>query len=243
MRSIASKILAAGAAVALATGGMLAVTASPAAAAPKMELSSKGPFKGGEKITVKLSGFTPNAPIAVGIIPASRFPAEGPGDACAQKLGCSALTVADAQGNVTKELTVVKGPIENSKAPAEKCDADNDCVFGAANINQNTETVKVDITYAASTSSGGGSSSGGSSSSGTNTSSGGNTSGGTTSSGGTSGGTTSSGGTDSATDSGTLPKTGPAETMAVALLGLAVFQLGLILAVRSIRRTPRRISA
>jgi hypothetical protein len=205
----------------LAIGGVLAVTASPAAAAPKLELSDNGPFKGGEKVTVTLTGFTPNAPIAVGIIPASRFPAEGPGDACAQKLGCSALLVADAQGGLTKELTVVKGPIENSKAPAETCDAENDCVFGAANINENSETAKADITYVA------------------------NGSDPTPTSSATPTGTADPTNTATPTSTATttaLPDTGPgAATTLPALAGIAALQVGLILAVRSARARPRGV--
>jgi hypothetical protein len=214
---IAQRFLAVGAAVALATGGLLAATASPAQAAPQMTISPSGPFKDGDKVTVTMSGFSPNAPVAVGLIPAARYPAEGPGDACAGKLGCSKLTVADASGNLTAELVIVEGPIENSKAPAESCGPEDACVIGAANINQGTETVKVDIEYAAAaapapvepaapTSSGG----------------------------------ESSASPDTA-DSGALPQTGPRETAIAALLGIAVFQVGLILAVRSMRRTPRRI--
>jgi LPXTG-motif cell wall-anchored protein len=37
-----------------------------------------------------------------------------------------------------------------------------------------------------------------------------------------------------------LPKTGPKETAILALFGLALFQIGLIFAVRAARATPRR---
>jgi LPXTG-motif cell wall-anchored protein len=213
----------------LAVGGAVALSAAPAAAAPTIKLTPAGPYKGGDKVKVSLAGFTPNAPVAVGLIPASRFPAEGPGDACAQKLGCSALLVAGANGAVEKELTIVEGPIQNSKAPAESCGPKNACVMGAANISKETETVKADIKYASA------------SGSATKT---------TTKKATTQGGasatktttTTVNSGTDSAADAGTLPKTGPTETLVIGLLGLALFQVGLIVAVRAFRRSPRRMS-
>jgi hypothetical protein len=225
---ITTKLLAVGAAAALATSGLLAATISPAVAAPTMKLSPTGPFEDGDKVKVTLSGFTPNAPVAVGLIPASRFPAEGPGDACAGKLGCSKLLVADASGGLTADLVIVEGPIENSKAPAESCGPDDPCVMGAANINNPSETVKVDIKYVEAAAP-----AEPAEPAETNTSSGGESA----------SNPDSGSGSDTAADSGTLPQTGPRETAIAALLGLAAFQVGLILAVRSMRKTPRRISA
>jgi hypothetical protein len=217
---------AAAAAAVLAVGGAVVVTASPAMAAPTIKVSPAGPYKGGDKVEVSLAGFSPNAPVAVGLISASRFPAEGPGDACASKLGCSALTVADASGAVKKTLTIVEGPIENSKPPANTCGPKNACVIGAANINNPAETVKFDIKYEEASEP-----------------------------------TPTSSPTQSATDEPTntppssptptctqeqaaageceLPSTGPAETALIGLAGLAVFQVGLIVAVRAGRSRPR----
>jgi hypothetical protein len=210
--------------------GLVVVGASPAAAAPTIKLSSSGPFTGGDKVTVTLAGFSPNAPIAVGLIPASRFPAEGPGDACASKLGCGALLVADASGGLTKELTIVEGPIQNGTPPAESCGPENDCVIGAANINKPAETVKADITYASATTK----------SSTTTTKKSATTSSGASASKTTT--TTKSTTTSAGTESATLPKTGPAETLVVGLLGVAVLQLGLIVAVRALRNRPRYVA-
>ena len=212
-----TRLGAAAAAAVLAVGGAVVVTASPAMAAPTIKLSSNGPFEGGDKVTVTLAGFSANAPIAVGLIPASRFPAEGPGDACASKLGCGALVVADGSGGVTKELTIVEGPIENSKAPAESCGPENACVMGAANIEDPSETVKVDITYVQATA--------------TPTQ--------TATSTATSTATTEP--TSTPTDTATaLPDTGPTDGLSTSLLlGVIVAQIGLILAVRASRSRPR----
>jgi hypothetical protein len=234
MRTL-TRLGAAAAAAVLAVGGAVVVTASPAMAAPTIKVSPAGPYKGGDKVEVSLAGFSPNAPVAVGLIAASRFPAEGPGDACASKLGCSALTVADASGAVKKTLTIVEGPIENSKAPAESCGPDDACVIGAANINNPAETVKFDIKYAAAapaakkttTTEKSATTSGGGSATRTTT---------------TTTAVEAGSGTDTATDTATLPQTGPTETLVVGLLGLAVFQIGLIFAVRAFRSNPRRMS-
>lgn len=211
---IVKKMLAIGAAAALATGGLLAVTASPAAAAQEITFTPAGPFKGGEKVMVTATGFTPSKPIAMGMMPVSRYPAKGAGDACASKLGCSALLVSDASGKVSKELVVVKGKIENSTAPAESCDADNDCVFGAANIENPAETTKsAVIQYEAAAAAPAPVESADAPAT-----------------------------TDTSTESSDeLASTGPGETLIVGLLGVAVFQIGLILAVRAMRRTPRRM--
>ena len=222
-----TRLGAAAAAAVLAVGGAVVVTASPAMAAPTIKLSSNGPFKDGDKVTVTMAGFSPNAPVAVGLVPASRYPAEGPGDACASKLGCSALLVADASGGVSKELTIVEGPIENSKAPAETCGPKNACVIGAANINDAKETVKVDVKYVEAASA----------TKTTTTETEASTSGGASAT-----KTTTETTTATATTTGTLPKTGPTETLVIGLLGFAVFQLGLIVAVRAFRSSPRRMS-
>jgi LPXTG-motif cell wall-anchored protein len=231
MRTL-TRLGAAAAAAVLAVGGAVVVTAAPAMAAPTIKVSPAGPYKGGDKVEVTLAGFTANAPVAVGLIPASRFPAEGPGDACASKLGCSALLVADASGGVKKTLTIVEGPIQNSKAPAETCGPKNDCVIGAANINDPKETVKAEIEYVqpAATKT-------------TTTEKSATTSGGGSATKTTTTTTSVDSGADSAADTGTLPKTGPTETLVIGLLGLAVFQLGLIVAVRAFRSSPRRMSA
>jgi hypothetical protein len=236
MRTL-TRLGAAAAAAVLAVGGAVVVTASPAMAAPTIKVSPAGPYKGGDKVEVSLAGFSPNAPVAVGLISASRFPAEGPGDACASKLGCSALTVADASGAVKKTLTIVEGPIQNSKPPANTCGPKNACVIGAANINNPGETVKFDLKYAAAsapaakkttTTEKSATTSGGGSATRTTT---------------TTTAVEAGSGTDTATDTATLPQTGPTETLVVGLLGLAVFQLGLIFAVRAFRSSPRRMSA
>lgn len=248
------KIAASAFAAVLATGGLMVVglAVAPAAqAATKIVITPAGPYKGGQQVTVKASGYTAGAPVAIGQCKKGRA-VTGPGDCSPSKTGGAKLTTIGADGSVTVSVKIIVGSIQNTKPPVDSCGPNNPCVLAATNISDNKETFEVNLTYvgaaattktpakttttktttttkkttttAPSTST----------STSTSTSSGGSTSSGAS--------TTQSTGSTTAADTGSLPKTGPRETALIALAGLAIFQLGLIVAVRAARATPRRIS-
>lgn len=243
-----------------AAGTVVLGFAAPQAAqaAPSVTFTPKGPFKGGELITVTATGFTPGAPVAIGECRVGR-PVTGPGDCGVQKERGAKLTQADATGKATAVLKVIIGPLNNTKAPVEKCGpglatykagVQGTCYIGAQNITNVKEGVpqgKPVLTYvtassssskSSSSSSSSKSSSSKSSSSSTSTQSSTSTSSSNASTATTSETTTSTAQTTAKPKS--LPKTGPKETALLALAGLILFQIGLIFAVRATRAAPRR---
>ncbi len=228
-KSTVSKVLALTATAVLAAGFSLvasAVAPTAAQAAQSISVSPAGPYKGGEKVTVTASGFSPNAPVAVGQCAVGRA-VTGPGDCGASKIGASRLLQANAQGVATGQLTIIVGSIQNSKAPVEKCGPSNPCFISATNITNAKETTGSDgkltskvfeVKYV-----------------------GASTTKKTTTKATTKTETsTSNATTTKTTKAAALPKTGPKETAILALFGLALFQIGLIFAVRATRATPRR---
>jgi len=184
------------------------------AAGQSITIVPAGPYKGGEKVTVTASGFSPNAPIAVGLCKKGRV-ATGPGDCAASKTGASRLIQANAQGVGTGAITIVLGSIGNSKPPADSCGPKNPCVMGAANITNAKEAVNKDIAFVGATTS--------------------------TPKPSTSASAEPSA---SATPKPTLteiPKQGPREdALKFGFAGVIALQLGLIAVVRANRAAPRR---
>lgn len=246
------KIAATAFAAVLATGGLLVVglAVAPAAqAATKVVMTPSGPYTGGQQVTIKVTGYTPGAPVAIGQCKKGRV-VVGPGDCSPSKTGGAKLTTIGADGSVTVKVKILVGSVRNTKAPIDSCGPGKPCVLAATNISNNKETFTVPLTYVGAaapakapaktpaktsttktttkapatntTTTAPSASSGGSTASGTST--------------------TESTGATTAADTGSLPKTGPGETALIALVGLAIFQLGLIVAVRAARATPRRIS-
>jgi len=223
--SIVKKVVALASAAALASSGLLLVgLAAPTAAqaaGQTMTITPAGPYKGGEKVTVSVKGFSPNAPVALGLCKKGRV-ASGPGDCAASKTGASRLIQANAQGEGTGAITMVVGSIGNSKPPADSCGPKNPCVMGAANITNAKEAVNTNVAYVGAT-----------------TTKKTTTAPKTTT---TAPKTTTTAPNTTATTPQSLPKTGPKETLIIGLLGLALFQIGLIFAVRAVRSSPRRMS-
>jgi len=209
---------------------LVAAVVAPTAAnaAQSMTITPAGPYKGGESVTVKVTGFSPNAPIAMGLCKQGRT-ATGPGDCAASKTGGSRLVTANAQGNGEGKITILAGPIGNSKPPLDSCGPKNPCYLGAANITNAKEAVNKDIKYVGVSTS----------SIAKKTTTVKKTPSGTSATKTT---TVTSSGTGSTT-AGSLPKTGPRETLIIGLLGLVIFQIGLVFAVRAVRSSPRRMSA
>jgi hypothetical protein len=94
---------------------VLAGAATPAAAAPKIQITPPGPYKDGQTISVKLSGYPANAAIAVGQCPKGRV-------------------VEDAGGNLTTTLKIVVGDLGLTKPPAYSCSNSTPCTLNASTI-------------------------------------------------------------------------------------------------------------
>ena len=234
-KSTVSKVLALTAAAVLSAGiSLVAAGAAPSAAqaAPNdgkqtITVTPGGPYKGGEKVTIVAKGFTPNAPVAIGQCPVGR-PIKGPGVCGATKLSGAKLTTADAQGVATVQLKIIVGSLQNTVPPEAFCGPKNPCYMSATCISNAKETTGTDgtvaprnfeLTYVGATVA-----------KKTTTKA-------TTTKTETS---TSNATTTKTTKAAALPKTGPKETAILALFGLALFQIGLIFAVRATRATPRR---
>jgi LPXTG-motif cell wall-anchored protein len=144
----------------------------------------------------------------------------------ATKLSGAKLTQANAQGVATVQLKIIVGSLENTVPPIESCGPKNPCYMsatGIANVKETTGTAgtvaprNFELKYVGAT---------------------------VTKKATTKKATTTKTETSTSnaatTKPATLPKTGPKETAILALFGLALFQVGLIFAVRSARATPRR---
>jgi LPXTG-motif cell wall-anchored protein len=229
-KSQGSKVIALTAAAVLAAGiSLVAGVAAPSAAqaaegTQTISVTPAGPYKGGEKVTVVAKGFSPNAPVAIGQCPVGR-PIKGPGVCGATKLSGAKLTQANAQGVATVQLKIIVGSLENTVPPIESCGPKNPCYMsatGIANVKETTGTAgtvaprNFELKYVGATV----------------------TKKATTKA--TTTKTKTSTSNAATTKPATLPKTGPKETAILALFGLALFQVGLIFAVRSARATPRR---
>ncbi len=234
-KSTVSKVLALTAAAVLSAGiSLVAAGAAPSAAqaAPNdgkqtITVTPGGPYKGGEKVTIVAKGFSPNVPVAIGQCPVGR-PIKGPGVCGATKLSGAKLTTANAQGVATVQLKIIVGSLQNTLAPEAFCGPKNPCYMSATCISNAKETTgtagtvaprNFELTYVGATVA-----------KKTTTKA-------TTTKTETS---TSNATTTKTTKAAALPKTGPKETAILALFGLALFQIGLIFAVRATRATPRR---
>ena len=188
------------------------------AAGQTMTIVPAGPYKGGEKVTVTVKGFSPNAPVAIGLCKKGRV-AAGPGDCAASKTGASRLIQANAQGVGTGAITIVLGSIGNSKPPADSCGPKNPCVMGAANITNAKEAVNTNIAYVGATTS---------------------TPKPTTTASATTSADPSTGATPTPTK--TIGHLGPRDdALKIGFAGVIALQLGLIAVVRASRAVPRRI--
>ena len=229
-KSTVSKILALTAAAVLAAGiSLVAGVAAPSAAqaaegTQTISVTPAGPYKGGEKVTIVAKGFNPNEPVAIGQCPVGR-PIKGPGVCGATKLSGAKLTTANAQGVATVQLKIIVGSLQNTVPPIASCGPKNACYMSATSISNPKNTTgtagtvaprNFELTYV----------------------------GATVAKKATTKTTTTK--TETSTSNATttkpaaLPKTGPKETAILALFGLALFQIGLIFAVRAARATPRR---
>ena len=249
-KSTVSKVLALSASAVLAAGISLAAgVAAPSAAqavdgVQTITVTPAGPYKGGEKVTIVAKGFSPNVPVAIGQCPVGR-PINGPGVCGATKLSGAKLTTADAEGVATVQLKIIVGSLQNTVAPEAFCGPKNPCYMSATCISNAKETTGVlgtvaprnfelkyvDTTVTKKTTTKTETSTTKAKSSTADT---------TTADTTTSGATTSGATTTKTTKAAALPKTGPKETAILALFGLALFQIGLIFAVRATRATPRR---
>lgn len=201
------KILAAAGVVAMvASAAVIGVAASPAQAAGQtITVTPNSNLKGGQVVTVTYSGYSPNAPIAIGVCPTGRV-VKGPGDCGRSKNGNSKLTTADASGKGTGQITIPEGALGNATAPAAKCPK---CSMGATNIGNAKETATVELNYASS-------------------------------SGSSAKAAKAATTPKTATKPKALAKTGPRETLFLALIGFGLLQVGLVFTVRATRSAPRR---
>jgi LPXTG-motif cell wall-anchored protein len=233
-KSQGSKVLALTAAAVLAAGiSLVAGVAAPSAAqaaegTQTISVTPAGPYKGGEKVTIVAEGFLPNEPVAIGQCPVGR-PIKGPGVCGATKLSGAKLTTANAQGVATVQLKIVVGSLQNTVPPIASCGPKNACYMSATSISNPKNTTgtagtvaprNFELTYVGATVAKKATTKATTKTTTTKTET------------STSNATT--------TKPAALPKTGPKETAILALFGLALFQIGLIFAVRAARATPRR---
>lgn len=232
-KSTVTKVLTLTATVALAAGislvaGVVAPSAAQAAEGTQtISVTPAGPYKGGEKVTIVAKGFNPNEPVAIGQCPVGR-PIKGPGVCGATKLSGAKLTTANAQGVATVQLKIVVGSLQNTVPPIASCGPKNACYMSATSISNPKNTTgtagtvaprNFELTYVGAT---------------------------VAKKATTKTTKTTTTKTETSTSNATttkpaaLPKTGPKETAILALFGLALFQIGLIFAVRAARATPRR---
>jgi LPXTG-motif cell wall-anchored protein len=139
-----NRLLATAAAATMLTGAALTGLAVPAQAAAQITVTPSTNLHDGDKVTVTLTGFSPKAPVAVGVCPAGRA-LKGAGDCGPSKKGASKLLQADAGGGATTTLTVIKGPLGNLTPPKATCPP---CAISAANIANAAETASMKITFA-----------------------------------------------------------------------------------------------
>jgi uncharacterized membrane protein YgcG len=230
MTSVRRIFLASGA-VALAASAILApsaafadeaVATTEATVAPQNQgnraftVSPKGPYVGGEKLTIKVSGYNPGELIVIMTCPENVWP--GGAGGTAPGAGCAPFTAVgmgswfgtvDSSGKKTQTIPVVKGTLLSTNY---KCAASTPCEIVVASTDSTGIPAKNPTPYVmnfktASTSSSSGSSSSNSSSSNSSSS--------------------SSGGS-------TLANTGPGDAPrnALAGLGLLVMGAGLVAATR-----------
>jgi len=206
------RILAGAGATAMIAGSVVFGVALPAHAGGTITVTPDKTVKGGDKVNVSVSGYAPGAAVAIGICPTA-IKAKGPGDCAPSKSGGSILTAANSSGTATTTITIVEGTLGSTNNPSAKCDASHPCSIEATDIPPKVGTVKYSIKYA------GASSSASVAVKTTKT-------------------TTTTAAATTSTKS--LAKTGPRETLIMALIGFALLQVGLVFAVRATRSAPRR---
>ena len=203
------QLLAGAGAIALIGAGAL-IGASPAQAAPSVTVTPNSNLKGGDVVTVTYQGFSPNAPVAVGVCPTPRIDKiTGPGDCGRSKNGHSKLTTADASGKGTAQITIPQGKLDNATPPAATCPP---CSIGLTNIGNQAEKANVELKYA----SAGGNAAPEPKAKAPDDSA------------------------APPAEPKELVQTGPRETLITALIGFSLFQLGLMFADRAHRSSPRR---
>lgn len=134
-----------GVVAAVGTGGLLLVVPalSAAAASPTISVSPSSGLTNGQSVTVKLSGFTPNASVAV--IECSPLVAQDKQAAC-DTAGVKVLT-ADASGAATTPLVVKTGQI--GTASGSTCPGPGGvCLITAANTTNQAENTSAQVTFA-----------------------------------------------------------------------------------------------
>jgi hypothetical protein len=142
MRDV-KRVLAGIGAAALLASGMIVGLGGPASAAPSITVTPNSDLKDGQVVTVTVSGFSPKAPVAIGVCKTGR-PLKGAGDCGRTKDGHSQLTEADASGSATAKITIVRGSLANTTPPVEECPP---CSMSAANIANAAETATVPLQY------------------------------------------------------------------------------------------------
>jgi hypothetical protein len=210
------------AAATLLAGGSMVGFATPALAEPTITVEPNENLKAGDEITVTVTGFGANKPIAVGIGAKDRV-ATGPGDGGRGKNGNSDLTTSDANGSSTAKLLVPVGPLGNLTPPAVSCppcQVNATDISSAGNPDGPIRAKSVVLNYASEAAA-------------------------PKKKAAASNADAADGAAASNADSGadSLASTGPRETAVLALAAFLMLQIGVVLAVRAARSTPRRTAA
>lgn len=215
-----SKLLASASATALLAGAaLIGLPGTAQAQAPSVTVTPNENLKGGDEIDVVATGFPPSTSVAIGICQTGRV-AGGPGDCAAAKDGGAVLEVSDASGQATATLVVPEGPSGNTVPPIYDCGPNDPCSVSVAAISGDGEAVTVDLNYAAAAA--------------------------PADDPADEPADEPAAPVEGATTGGTadaIAETGPRETLIIGLVGLALFQLGLMFAVRAVRSVPRRIAS
>jgi hypothetical protein len=123
--------------------GALLFTAPALAASPTISVSPSSGLTNGQSVTVKLSGFTPKASVAV--IECSPLVAQDKQAAC-DTAGVKVLTT-DASGAATTPFTVKTGQI--GTASGSTCPGQGGvCLITAANTANQAENTSAQVTFA-----------------------------------------------------------------------------------------------
>ena len=134
----------------------LPATESQQPSGQTMTINPAGPYMGGEEVAVTVTGFSPDATVAVNLCKLGRT-VTSPGD-CARRSWTSTSMPwiqTNAQGVGTASITIQRGPIGNILPPADSCGPANPCVIHALSMPtlsvpnlSDSDTVEQVLTFA-----------------------------------------------------------------------------------------------
>jgi hypothetical protein len=207
------------------------------AAYSNLSISPAGPYSGGESVTLKAGGFEPNEQLVLSICIGGQRLA-GPQDCAPLNGSSSAVGAANASGNASLEIKVLKGELGAQSKPGHVCGngSSESCVFSLTNFSgKGPDAVRVTYKEDAAAASGTPASSSGSKKKG-NKSTPSAADDDSTSDTADDGGAAATGTGDSTSGGAEIANTGAGSAAAAATLGAAFLGLGLALTMIGRRR-------